>query len=121
MVVFRQSRRHRSTSNADVRWLALVVGGWSVHLAVESVAMATYSTPPVFPLVFGAAGLLYAIRSDTAVRSDTAARGDLAVQGGTAVQGDPSGAAGQLRRRVPRSRVAQLSGAPPRPVRDRDR
>jgi hypothetical protein len=115
VVVFRQSRRHRSTSNADVRWLALVVGGWSVHLAVESVAMATYSTPPVFPLVFGAAGLLSAIRSDTAVRSD------LAAQGGTAVQGDPSGAAGQLRRRVPRSRVAQLSGAPPRPVRDRDR
>jgi hypothetical protein len=63
VMIYRSAGRVRSTSEADVRWLGLVVGAWSIELAFESIALAAYSAPPVFPLLVGAAGILQAIHA----------------------------------------------------------
>jgi hypothetical protein len=68
VLVYRSARSRQQDADPDVRWLALVVGGWSVELAFESIAMATYAAPPVFPMLFGVAGVLYAINSSQEVR-----------------------------------------------------
>lgn len=72
VMIYRGGMRHQRAPNDDVRWLALVVGGWSIELAFESVALAAYSAPPVFPLLMGAAGMLYAVTD----REDVTSRGD---------------------------------------------
>jgi hypothetical protein len=63
VMIHRSARSRQQDTDPDVRWLALVVGGWSVELAFESIAMAAYTAPPMFPLLFGAAGVLYAVNS----------------------------------------------------------
>jgi hypothetical protein len=62
VLVYRRASALFTRSDAPtVRWIALVCMGWSVQFVVESSASAVYNSSPLYPLLFGAVGLVAAL------------------------------------------------------------
>jgi hypothetical protein len=78
MAVFVMARQGskliKATDNPYARWIGVVLVGWTVEFAIESIAAPVFNSPPIFTLLFLAAGVTASLVSqlpETAAETPT--------------------------------------------------
>lgn len=62
----------KASEDKYVRWAGVVLAAWVVEFTVESIAAPVFNTPPIFALLFGAAGLAASLLAQQPARLDPA-------------------------------------------------
>lgn len=89
LVVLAKHGKKLASSDQDpyVRWIGIVSVAWFVEFVVESIAAPVFSTPPMFVLCFGAAGIVVSLAAQQGGKASLEGADDASTRRGLVTSG----------------------------------